>query len=443
MVLLAFASCKKSSFESVFDERPEVRMQKSIAEVNTILTTAPNGWIATLPTQAGGGYAFYIAFDAATQSVKMYGDMTDPSSTIVGTSTFRVKANAGAELIFDTYNYISLLDDPNPSSFGGATGSGLKSDVEFIFDHSTADSIIFTGKKYRQPFKLVKATAAQKASYDSGAYKTSIDRFKNFFATTKNPYIDVISGSATVKAGMSVNVTNNLTIGKRISFTGVLADNKTVLSGNAKFAFKLDGVDILGAGLMFNGVNFVKLAWKDATTLAFYDSTGKEYIIKSSPAPLTPFSLLFGFPTTFPYKKISIGQAGLPVGVNSTFNTTYQAMVTRLAALNPARRIVGISFTLTSNSVATVNISPNNGTSTFSANATFNYTITDGVITLTNPTYDGNWTARGVEYDGVRDFFLSGPFKLDWVVSSDPLNTNTLGGLYRVADPTSFFYGTL
>jgi hypothetical protein len=442
MVLLAFASCKKSSFESVFDERPEVRMQKSIAEVNTILTTAPNGWIATLPTQAGGGYAFYIAFDAATQSVKMYGDMTDPSSTIVGTSTFRVKANAGAELIFDTYNYISLLDDPNPSSFGGATGSGLKSDVEFIFDHSTADSIIFTGKKYRQPFKLVKATAAQKASYDSGAYKTSIDRFKNFFATTKNPYIDVISGSATVKAGMSVNVTNNLTIGKRISFTGVLADNKTVLSGNAKFAFKLDGVDILGAGLMFNGVNFVKLAWKDATTLAFYDSTGKEYIIKSSPAPLTPFSLLFGFPTTFPYKKISIPAAGLAMGVTSGFNGVYQQM--QALFVSSGRSVTSTTFTLTSNSILTVDVNYLSGTSAFVASATYNYTKVDGVITLDNNSaaYTANWNTRAIQIKPLTDYMLTGPFKVDWVISSDP-NSPTLGGLYRTGDLSSFIYGTL
>ena len=440
--LLGLASCKKSSFESVFADRPEVRMQKSIAEVNSILTTAPNGWIATLPSQAGGGYGFYIAFDAATQGVKMYGDMTDPTATAIGNSTFRVKANVGAELIFDTYNYISLLEDPDPTAFGGAKGSGLKSDVEFIFERATADSIVFTGKKYRQPFKLVKATAAQKTVFEAGGYKTAIDKIKNFFATVKNPYIDIAAGSANLKAGISVNVTNGLTVGKRVSFLGLLADGISTAAGTAKFAFKLEGADMLSSGLVYNGISFVRMGWKDAVTLAFYDNTGKEYIIKSNPTPLTPLSLLFGFPTTtFPYKTITIPNTGLPNGVTSAFNAVYTQMSTLFAT--SGRSVTSTSFSLTSNSVFLVEIKYLSGTSAFIASATYNYTRNGDVITLdNNPVPNGNWNTRITQIKPLADYMLTGPFRIDWVISTDP-SVVALGGLYRTNSATSFIYGNL
>lgn len=436
--LIAFGSCKKSS-DPVFEQKPEERLKESITEVRAKLLSSPSGWIATLPTFAGGGYGFYMSFDEA-ENVKMMGDLNNTSIVTPGTSTYRLKTVLGTELIFDTFNYISLLVDPVPSVFGGAAATGYKSDIEFVHNRSTADSLFFTGKKYGQPLVMVKATAAQKALYEAGDYKTAIDKFKAFFSNTRNPYIEYTSGNATLRAGMSLDFNNTLATGKRVNFTGVLADGASTAAGTAKFALKLDGADLLGGGLVFNGITFVKILWKDATTLAVYDKTGKEYIIKSNPTPLTPLYLLLKYNGT--YRRISVGSS-LPTGVNSKFNAIYQALATRLGALSPRRTIVSITFTLTNSTTATVAVSPNNGTSTFVANATFNYTINNDVITLTNPAYDGNWTARGTEYDGVRDFFLSGPFKIDWVTSTDPANALTMGGLYRVADPTSYFYGGL
>ncbi|RZK75003.1 MAG: DUF4302 domain-containing protein, partial [Pedobacter sp.] len=293
MVVLVFAGCKKEE-ELNFDDRPEVRMNQSIEEVNTILASSPNGWIATLPTAGGGGYGFYMTFDRANQVVQMAGDLTDESATKIAPSTYRVKANAGAELIFDTYNYISLLSDPNPASFGGVTGTGLRSDVEFLFERSTADSLILTGKKYRQVLKMVKATAAQKTAYESAQYKTLIDKFKAFFVTNANPFIEVVSGTTTLKVTLTLNSTNSLNSGKRIDLTGVLADGTTIASANMKFAYTINGVSILGDGLVWNGIKFVRMAWKDANTLAIYDSTGKEYIVNNSTVPLVPLHLLFG-----------------------------------------------------------------------------------------------------------------------------------------------------
>jgi hypothetical protein len=142
------------------------------------------------------------------------------------------------------------------------------------------------------------------------------------------------------------------------------------------------------------------------------------------------------------YKELYIGNS-LPAGVTSGFNTAYQACVTKFAAMNPKRTLVDVRFVLTNSTTATVITRNNNGTSTFIANASFQYTYNNGIITLSNPVYDGNWAARTAQLIDIQNYFATGgPFKVDYVQSSNTSVTG-LGGLYRVADNTSFFYGTL
>ncbi|SMC79451.1 DUF4302 domain-containing protein [Pedobacter nyackensis] len=439
--ILALTGCKESEI-LVFDDKPEVRLNQSITEVRTGLLSAQNGWIATLPTNAGGGYGFYMSFDAS-ENVKMYADLTSTSIITPKTSTYRLKTVLGTELIFDTFNYISMLADPVPTVYGGVSGSGYKSDLEFLHVRSTADSMIFKGKKYGQPFVLVKATAAQKAGYEAGEYKTAIDKIQNFFATTKHPYVEIVSGAATLKAGISLDMSATLSSGKRINFIGPLADGK-VADAKGKFAYTFNGIDILGGTCVYQGITFVRMAWKDNTTLALYDAKQKEYVVKSSPEVLVPLKLLMSYNGT--YNEITIGTR-LPLGVTSGFNVAYNSSVTKFAALFIAglpepRTLNFVKFSLVNATIATVSIESDNGTKSYPATASYNYTLIDGVLTLSNPVYDANWTSRNALLIDIRNYFLSGPFRLDWVTSTDPTTSN-LAGLYRVADPTSFFYGTL
>lgn len=436
MACLVMAGCKKDSFVSVFDQKPEERMAESIAKVNSALTSAPNGWIVTLPTNVGGAYGFYMTFDT-DQNVTMYGDLNDNTATNPGKSTYRVKAALGADLIFDTYNYISMLADPNNSVFGGSGNTGFRSDVEFMYVRSTADSVYFVGKSYRQPLAMVKASAAQKAAYTSGGLKASSDKLKAFFNNTANPYIEINS----LKIGVSVNFTNVLASGKRVTLTGLLADGKTVVSATNKIAITTDGISMTSTGLVLEGVKFVKFAWKDATTLAMYDSANKEYIVKSNPVPLTPLPMLFGFPSSYAYRKLTVSSAGLPSGVNSGFTAVYNSMISKFVATG--RSVSSTTFALTSNSVFEVTINYMSGTSAFVASATYGYTRNGDVITLdNNPVGNVNWPTRANEIKPLADYMLTGPFRIDWVSSTTP-NVGLLGGLYRTADASSFIYGTL
>jgi hypothetical protein len=442
-ILLVVAGCKKSAYESAFGDRPETRTANAISEVNTKLTTATDGWVGTLSTQEGGGYGFYMNFDATTQVVNMYADMTDATATVLGKSTFRVKANAGAELIFDTYNYISLPADPDPSSFGGETGAGFRSDVEFIYDHSTADSILFTGKKYRQPLVMVKATAAQKALFAGGGYKTAIDKMKTFFQTIKNPYIDITAGSAALKAGITMNASNDRSTGKRFSFTGLAADGKTVGSGDSKFAFSLEGADLLNAGLVYEGVSFKKIRWKDATTLAFYDAAGKEYVVKSSPSPLLPLYILMGAG----YKSITTPNATTYPGWGSDFiarRATAATGVSRWSLSTGSLRLSELNFTfndVTKKMVLVANTPA--GTSSFSL--TFNYTYTkseSGVFKFTIGTLGGNEAAIAPDMASLLAQRINvDNFTLDYF--THPVTGATLGQFKSIEHPDFTFTGAL
>ena len=431
---LVLISCKKDAFVSNFDQKPEERMAESITKINSTLTSAPNGWVVTLPTNAGGAYGFYMVF-GADQSVTMYGDLNDNTATTAGKSTYRVKGGLGAELIFDTYNYISMLADPKNDVFGGAGNTGLKSDVEFILDRVSGDSIILTGKTYRQKITMIKATAAQKSFYaTTDAFKTSIAKIKNFFAATANPYIEVSSGNALLKVGITLNATNALATGKRINLTGVLADGKTVSAVTEKFSFGANDASIVNSGLVWQGIRFMALRWKDASTMALYDASGKEYIIKSSVSPLVPLYQLWG--TKYngmlsEYKTIYAGTTTKGADILNYFHNGLISSITGGFNFNYGR----INFVWnTTNKRLTVNgfVSQNNGTSGWTTAIIYNYTVNDdGVFKFTlNTAASGGYAANPMSR--LHAFMLANTVKFDYYIDGG----NLYGRMTSIEDPT-------
>jgi len=381
LLTTAFAGCRKLSYVAAFDQTPQERMAEQIKLVQDALTTAENGWIGVLPTGIGGGYGFYMTFDNA-QFVNMYADLLDSSATKVRQSQYRIKADMGADLVFDTYTYISLLNDPDNSAFGGNTKDGFKSDIDFIYDHIQGDSIIFIGKRYRQPFSLVKATAAQKARYQNGEYVTAIKAFKKFFTDNPNAYITLDNGS---KAAVEPNFGNSVIAGKRISLATILSDG-TVTAASGKFAFTIDDMTFLDSSVTLLGTKFIKAAWKNATTLALYSSTGKEYIINNNPVPVLPLYKLWGTRYIALYSNFKTIYPGTTTSGADTLNYFYNNLTNRTLLIasfnfgslklnwdivNKRLRLDGFS-------------SQNGGTSGWITSITYSYTVdNNGVFTFT------------------------------------------------------------
>jgi len=440
--LLSLAGCKKSDFESNFEQSPETRYQEELVKVNTALTGAGNGWVVNLATQAGGGYAFYMTFDGTKQEVKMYGDLNDNTATRIGTSTYRVKADVGATLIFDTYNYINWLQDPNPAAFGGDRATGFKSDVEFTFDHSTADSLIMIGKKYKQKLSMVKATAAQKAIYEAGGYKAAIDNFKSFFVA-KNPYIEIAVGGKNIKVAISLNTSNTVLSGKRVTFLNV-SDDGVSTSVIGKYSTTLDGINILNDGLVYQGIRFVKFALKDATTIVLYDNTGKEYAIKYSTIPIFPLSQLFGKV----YTGLSLVNATTYPGWGADYVTRRATAANEMLVVNKFKLILSeikyiFNFTTKTVVVSVSQPQQSNPTRELIANMTYSFTKSDaGVFKFTYQTADGNGADIYPNLAALLAQRLNvDDFTIDYFVH--PTTGEVLGQFKSVQNPTFTFSGSL
>jgi hypothetical protein len=428
------ASCEKKSYVAAFDELPQERVAKQIDSVRTILTGAANGWVGILATGTGGGFGFYMEFDNQ-ENVKMVADLTNTSATEMKTSRYRVRQDAGVALTFDTYNYISMLNSPDPTIFGGTVRDGFRSDIDFIYDHATADSIIFVGKRYRQLFKLVKATADQKARYGSGAFRPAIEGFKNYFITNFNNYINV----GDIKVAVLPAFDSTLATGKRLTFIGV-SGNSTKTS-TRKLGFAIDNFIFADNDTGFLNKRFTHTGWKNANTLAVYDAAGAEYVVQQSAQPFINFSDVFAY--NLFYNSIFASTGSLPPGVVSDFNAVYSALVARFNASGRVIRDFEVKLNNSNTLAIRMNYYATSApASVFLAEALSAYTIQDGIIRLSGSlSINGNWNTRATQIGDFGTFFQGKSFKPDWVSSSVPgLN---LGGLYRVDQPTAFVYGVV
>lgn len=424
---LLLSACKKDTAR-IFDESPEERMGNRINELSGQLLNAPNGWKVSLTTTGKGGYGFYMNF--TPDAVTMVADLNNNSATTANTSTYRIKWVMNATLIFDTYNYIAMLQDPSPGAYGGAAGSGLKSDVEWEFQRTSGDSVFLKGFKYRNDMILVKATAQEKTRFLGADFKDNIDAFNTFFATHSNNYINV--------NGVTNKIEFVYDYATRISKIQYIDNNNGVVQVNGKFNFEDVGMNF-APGFSTAGVTFVKAKIEDGE-LVLYGAGGAKYTAAQHDIPILPMPILFAYNGT--YRELYIG-AALPGGITSGFNTAYQASVNKFAAMNPTRQLLDVRFVLSNSTTATVITRNTNGASTFVANASFKYTYENGIITLSNPTYDGNWTSRGIQLADITNFFAIGSqFRVDYAKSSNPAVTN-IGALYKVSDNAEFFYGTL
>lgn len=287
IALFALTSCEKDKIDLLFDKKPEERMLEKNAELKSKLLEAPNGWKAVLRTSLrGGGYGFFIKF-AENETVNMYSDWNANSANNKRTSTYRVQYVMSSSLVFDSYNYITIMQDPNIAINGGSTqGNGLQSDIEFEYLRSTQDSIILRGKKYSNFLYLVKATAQQEADFEAKKYITSITEINNYLANVANKYVEVPFGGTTVKLGLNFNVPN-----KTVSALVQLPDN-TVKSTTGGFGHNMNEVGFNGH-LNILDIIFVGIKRTGADSYVVIDNTGKEYPILSGPTPVVSATVLF------------------------------------------------------------------------------------------------------------------------------------------------------
>jgi len=167
LALTILSACQKSNTVAPAD-LPEARVAATLASYTNTLTGSPNGWKAFLYPTGGGVYLFSMKF-STTNRVTMLSDISTTTSTTAVESSYKIKQEQAPSLLFDTYNYIHLLADPDPTVMGGAAGAGLNSDFEFYIDNVKGDTINLIGNRLSSKLVLVKAaTPAAYTSFTTG-----------------------------------------------------------------------------------------------------------------------------------------------------------------------------------------------------------------------------------------------------------------------------------
>lgn len=168
-VLLAAAACNDNEYEATMGDVDQ-RLNAAVTSYYDELSSAENGWIANIPTSKGI-YRFWMSF-TDNNRVTMYTDnlMYPDFQNVPDESSYRIQALQRPTLIFDTYSYLSIINDPNSDISGGSADDNQGLETDFEFEIASYDDGVFEllGRRNRVNATLTKATAEEKASVVKG-----------------------------------------------------------------------------------------------------------------------------------------------------------------------------------------------------------------------------------------------------------------------------------
>lgn len=214
LAFIVFSGCKKNNTVAP-EDLPEKRIATTLAGYSTMLTGNADGWKAVLNTAGGGVYLFSFKF-GVNNRVTMLSDINATSSTVAAESSYIIKQQQTPSLLFDTYNYLHLLADPDPSANGGVAGAGLSSDIEYRFDTVKGDTINLIGDRLGSKLQLIKATAA--ADYTS--FVAGTVPFLNQLANVRTYFKRIVIGGADTE--LRIDGTNKVCVFSTLDPTGNL-----------------------------------------------------------------------------------------------------------------------------------------------------------------------------------------------------------------------------
>lgn len=428
--LFAFAllsGCKKDENELIDGEKPEERVTGSLTKYQDQLTASPYGWKAYLATGNGNGFSFYLNFNK-TNRVTMLGDLDVEPASVPFESSYRLKASQAPSLLFDTYSYMHLLADPNPNTFGGASGWGFYSDFEFNFGKQSGDTIMLEGKFLGSQLMLIKATQQEQTAYNSKGLLTSILNSVGFFDSSDNLYVTFGDG---VKVQTSFNYTN-----KQMALTW---DDKGTFTSATPFAFTLTGIELFG-GVTYKDKTISSFTWDAAKKLLYTTVAGTRIEVLTSPTPILPLHSLIGLN----YSSVIVPNATTYPGWSADFIARKNAAAATMLAGPYRLRFDRMVFAFnTSQQAMTVTVDIYQNATGFLAPFPYTYTkTTAGVYKFTAGTPTGNAALIVADMAPLTTQRLNADhFTLDYFVN--PANGQLLGQFKSVEHPDFTFTGTL
>jgi len=473
IILISFTlSCVKE--ERAFDKSPDQRLIEVIDNYYSELASAENGWLFTINTKAGGAYRVWMKFDNNNR-VLMLSDMdatwntTKQTSEEISESSYRIKAMQYPALIFDTYNYIHLMADPQGTDGsygninGGVNGSGLISDFEFGID-SLANGTFYLKGRYNSCAAIMdKATPQEEIAVKNGGLKSIHNSLTNYMNNLKYPVIEVNGKKIDINiGGRETSVTyiddnDELKTFKTSSYMDFSSITSNLPSSNVFF---FDPI-------VFESTSFSNLKI-DETGYYLMTSGSKKYVVDNK-KPSVP--LRFGYNQDYSQMRINSSELSGTL-VDPFLTNVYLAAKAGLYSngkrnmqyanisfqLHPVSGLPVMVFTIRYNNTAGSN---------YTATWRYQYqTNSDGTITFTSREQSGSSNERGQEpyLRPIVDYFCKltystysstswsnsvissvtpVAFKTDWVENNTVGLVAPLGGFFPVLEPENICCGKM
>lgn len=423
---LFLTACSKKEMEP--REDPDARLTGILTDYKETLTDAEHGWIGTIFPGAGGGYSFFINF-SKNDRLQMLGDFNKETATILSESSYRLKALQRPTLIFDTYNYLHLIHDPDTEISGGDRGQGLMSDFEFAFVEVEKDKILLNGTFNKNKMILRAASSAEKEAIENGAWADALTSTEEL--ASRNPYLYIdIDGSQ--KLSLELNIIN-----KKATISWLVDEDSHTLTEN--FTFYEKGI-LLENPFQYESLSISHFEFNKENGELNAIGNNEIMPVVSSSNPILPLYTFFGYNED--WTTLYIDGEKMPKGVSSTFNTIYEDMANLFQASGRQILYTDLTFSDADQIDLRVRYKSISSGSEFSATATYEFKEDKDVITLKEVATNNNWNTRSTQVKPLYDYFKHSEFKIDWVTSTSS-ELGLLGGLKPINDPSSFFYGAL
>lgn len=429
LLLFVVTGCKKDR-DVAPGERPEERMAFALTELRENLLSAPYGWNAYMTTAQGNGFSFYFDFDENDRVISL-SDFDEETSSIPFESGYRLRAVMSASLLFDTYSYIHLLADPNPSVAGGTVARGYNTDFEFeYYGSGKNDSLLLVGKTRRMPFFMMPATQSEQTQYMNGEFTDRIAAMNTYIGNNPNLYLELSSGFSPAFL---------FNPGSKTAISAINVDGEDFVF-NIPYVYTLSGVRF-PIPLYFGTDTITHIDLTSSTTAKAVMKDGTEYDMDNAERSLLPLRLIFNYNGTF--NTIASQGTVLPgFAETSNFTNVWNTVVNNVTSSGNTLRY--FEFVMSSNSTINVNVYYTTSAN-FTATMTFNYTYEDGLLTLSNPSGNtsGNWNTRRSWLLPLENYLLNLanneiPLRVEWVSSTDG---SIAGGLVSTEDPNDILYG--
>lgn len=271
--------------DRAFKEAPDVRMKKTLTEYSEALASAPNGWMFTINTGISGGFQLYMSFNNHDRVV-MLCDMDATESVDIATSTqpnessYQLIALQMPSLIFDTYNYLHLMADPQNSVNGGTNGIGLKSDFEFDILNFDSGVFILRGTYNKCIAFMRQATPEEAQAAIGGELKGAFDRLKAYNTSATAPSVE-IDGTKVALAMTGRTATLSWTDAEGVAATATAGTQMDITGDTAPASIApIIPIEVLGKKV-------VRFVW-NGTCYDAVDDAGAHYPGTDDAGPIIP-----------------------------------------------------------------------------------------------------------------------------------------------------------